>query len=225
MSSPPPLTVDPIYGPCYIDPMTFKADAPMYGCARAIGYLTDDQITRLVALTSREVDNYCGRTFTPDPIIENHKFDQTTRRVSPNCPPVIQLNRFDVQIAPTVISTFQPADVLINNQENYLELATLAAIASQQLTSTVVALGITEPQVWIEYLSYQDVPKSVAAATALAAAWKANESYGASAIVPGFQVIKSKEQELERNTKYTWGDGIPNEAKNLLRSVTRIVAV
>ncbi|HZS45386.1 MAG TPA: hypothetical protein VFC63_09815 [Blastocatellia bacterium] len=219
-----PLASDTTLGVCYIDPTVFKANAAVYGAAAAIAPLSDDEIKMLVALASREIDNYCGRTFTPDTITENHKFDPATRRVSPNNPPVIELLSFQVQIAPQVYSNFDISNVLINNQENYLELASLAAIASQQLTSQVIALGISQPQVIIQYLSYQSIPESVAGATAITAAYKANEAFANSAITPGVGLLKSREQEVRRDPSYKPSDGIPQAAKDLLRGVSRIVA-
>src|SRR5258708_7037112 len=130
-----PITTDSVFGICYIEPDYLSNNAAALGCEQAIAGLDNSQITSLIALASREVDNYCGRTFTPDPISENHRFDPATRRISVNNPPVSELISFNIRIAPKVVSTFDVDNVLINNQENYLELASLAAVASQQLTS------------------------------------------------------------------------------------------
>jgi hypothetical protein len=217
-----PTATDSVLGICYVEPDYVVNNAAALGCEQAIAPLDTSQLTALIALASREVDNHCGRTFTPDPISENHRFDPATRRISVNNPPVIELISFNIRIAPQVVSTFDVANVLINNQENYLELASLAAIASQQLTSQVIALGITEPQVEITYRSYQSVPQAVAAATALVAAFRANESFASAAIAPGIASLKSREQQITRDGSVGSLAGIPKAARDLLRGVSQI---
>jgi len=217
------MPTDSVLGTCYVDPDYFTDNAAALGCEPAIARLDSDQLTALIALASREVDNHCGRTFTPDPISENHRFDLATRRISVNSPPVIEIISFHIRIATQVVSTFDVENVLINNQENYLELASLAAIASQQLTSQVIALGITEPQVEVTYRSYQSVPQSVAAATAILAAFRANESFANSAIAPGISSVRSREQQITRDGSAKSGGEIPQVVKDLLRGVSQIV--
>jgi hypothetical protein len=182
-----PLEADNILGVCYLAPEEFLSRARLFGAGMSINGLNAEGVKPVLAMASRAIDAHCGRSFTPDAITENHRWNGATRRISVNQPPVMTLSTYRLRTAPSQVQSFNVADVLINNQENYLELATLAAAVG--MTGDLLGLGLCEAQVEVTYLSYQAIPQAVAAACGFTAAKMANMGYVSAQVPDGFQKI------------------------------------
>lgn len=216
-----PTTIDSVLGTSYIYWQDFQARAKSFGCTLAIENWLQPELEATVALASRLVDAHCSRDFAPDAITENHAFNLGTRRTQINRPPVVQLLEFKVQTAPNVYATFNLNSILVNNQEGYLEVNTLALATG--LTSPVIMLGIHEPQAVFTYKSYQSIPTKVTAATGFIAAKIANEGYMSGLIAQGLQSVTDAEQSLSRVVVDTDIYEIPPFAVLLLTEFTRPV--
>jgi hypothetical protein len=231
-----PLQEDPILGFSYLSVEDFKSRAAIFGCAQAVAAIgEDDLILALLAAASRAIDAEVGRDFLSGQVGENHKFDLATRRVKVNRPPLVSLVSYRIRTGAGLVSSFSVAPVTTdgvnnvsfgsiyyNRQENYLELSSLAMAGS--MTSTLVSLGLSEPQAEIVYTSLQDVPKQVIAATGYTAALAINESAANKMIAPGLASVKADDVEVKRSTSKSAGGevGIPLKAKQLLRGLSRI---
>ena len=222
------LDNDSVLGTCYIPVSAFKVKARSFGCNVSTSLFGYTDLVAAVALASRLVDAYCGRQFDGATIYENHKFSMETRRIYPVNPPVVNLTTYSIQTAPgsyqTVLTTPVLTDAGSNNisygaivysqQENYLELASLAVITA--ITPVLISLGITEPQVRIAYTSYGSVPAQVATATGLIAAAVCNESRANDLAPVGLNSISTEDQSVSRMTLPP-SVGIPERAELLLR--------
>lgn len=210
-----PLDNDTIFGPLYLAPAEFLTRAKLFG-VEVEGW-TDDELKMLLALASRAVDAHCGRTFIPDSLTETHRWNPETGRISVNQPPVMTLEAFRIRYAPGAVATFRTADVLVNNQENYLELASLALVGG--ITEAISSFGITEPQVEVTYRSYQAVPGAVAAATAIIAARQRSEGLANELIPAGLARDKFGDNDVSRAKEEI---EIPVFAKQLLQPFRRL---
>ncbi len=162
------LPLDDIFGVIYLSPDAFLTRAKSIGVD--VAGLGADDVAPTLAIASRAVEAHTGRTFVPDSIEETHRWDQMTRRVSVNQPPVLALESFKIRFAPGELGsvvTFELSEVLVNNQENYLELA---PYAPAEVVLAQIGPGVREPQVEIRYKSFQSVPGAVAAAVGFTAA-------------------------------------------------------
>ena len=227
---------DSILGTIYLDATAFLNSAGIYGCARPVAAYTNTQVISLLALASRQVDAFTLREFTPGTITENHTYSPNTRRIFPNQPPVMSLISYAIQLTPGAAPapvTLTPVingygggsdygvsygGVIYNRSENYLELDTLASIAT--LTPQLVSLGMLEPQVIIQYQSYQAVPAGVQGATGYIAAQIANNARLAGLLIPGLQSISELTQTFTRSTGPALPT-IPLEAQLLLQRYVR----
>lgn len=216
-----PLALDDLLGACYIDPQDFLDRAAFFGAQVSIQGKTADDLKPLAALASRAIDAHCKRSFTPDSIIEIHKWVPRTRRISVNQPPVMTLEEYKIITAPGQSSAFDVGTVLINNQENYLELASLAVAGS--LVTTTIALGVTEAQVQVKYKSFSAVPQKVIAACGFTMAKMANEAYASSQIPDGITRVKTTGLDVTRKASVDDTRLLPPIAETLLQSLTPIV--
>jgi hypothetical protein len=160
-----PLPSDNLLGLIYLPPADFTARARSFG-ADVTG-VEVPELKATLALASRAVEAWLGgRTFNPDALFEQHRWRPETRRVSVNQPPVMELVSFGVRYAPGQgLVTYRVEDVVVNNQENYLELAALgpADVGAGAIVASV-------PLVEVRYKSYQQVPDAVVAAVGFTAA-------------------------------------------------------
>lgn len=217
-----PPSVDTIFGTSYLELQAFKDRAWAFGCSQAITGANDTNLVALLAMASRAIDSHVGRDFLPDTRTENHSFNLDTRRTQLNNPPVMELIEFKLQVSPTGYAVFPANAVLINNQEGYLELATLSLATS--LAPSLITLGINEPQAVITYKSYQDVPKNVAAATGWIAADMANDSRLQVFLQPGLQSVSEGDVSYTRAADMLDEYAIPPRAEKLLSTFIRFTA-
>lgn len=176
-----PLVRDEILGDCYLDPEAFVQRAHVFGVGMSIQNATRDQLVALLASASRRVDEICGRSFAPEQIVETHRFNERTRRVSVNSPPVEELIGFAIILSNRQRATFRVEDVFVNKQENYCELLDFSLGSS--LTTSLVSFGLRDAQAEVTYKTFQDPPAAVKRATGLIAAHQANAGF-VNAIVP-----------------------------------------
>jgi hypothetical protein len=238
MSTPP----NDLLGVSYVDGEFFLANANAFGCARALqslysGTVVADTILPILSAASRMIDAEVGRDFISGEIRENHKLELNTRRIKINKPPLQTLLSYKLRTGAGLVSNFTVTPVqtdgennvsfgaiYYNRQENYLELSSLAMASS--MTSQLVSLGLSEPQIEIVYTSFADVPKEVVTATCWLAAHLLNESATSSVIAQGLASFKADDVEVRRQTnsssKGSRDDALPLIVKQLLRSVTRI---
>lgn len=231
-----PLQEDPILGFSYLSVEDFKARAAVFGCAAAIAKVEGDGVLlSLLAAASRDIDAEVGRDFLSGQVSENHKFDLASRRVRINRPPLVGLVSYRLRTGAGLVSSFAVTPVTTdgvnnvsfgaiyyNRQENYLELSSLAMAGS--MTTTLVSLGLAEPQVEIVYTSLQDVPKQVIAATGYAAAAIINEGLANQIIAPGLASYKADDVEVRRAAPVAEAQSraLPPRVKALLRGLSRI---
>lgn len=230
-----------LLGDSYIDGEFFIANAKVFGCAQALSSLypnaTPDELLPILAAASRLIDGYVGRDFIAGEIRENHRFELGTRRIKINKPPLQTLVSYKLRTGAGMVSSFTVTPVqtdgennvsfgaiYYNRQENYLELSSLAMASS--MTTQLVSLGLSEPQIEIAYTSFADVPKEVIAATGYMAAHLLNESAISSVLAPGLASAKADDVEVRRtgenSSRGSRHDSIPPRVKLLLSSVSRI---
>jgi hypothetical protein len=205
-----PLESHPVYGVLYVGVTSFKTQAKGLGCARALEFLGDagDELTKAaIAMASRSVEAYCDvESFDPDHVFaEVHKFNLKRRRVTPNNPPVFDLQQFAVRTGPQSLTTFvltpvangpdgNPiawGPVYYNPQQNYLELSGLSVAGN---STPLITLGLMEPQVEIKYRTCSLKP-NIAAAAAYQAAHLINATYVANQ-APGVSSLSTPEQSV-----------------------------
>jgi hypothetical protein len=213
-----PLPFDDIFGVIYLDPDSFIARAKSFGVDAA--GLSADDVKPTLALASRAVEAHMGgRTFTPDAVEEMHRWDGRTRRITVNQPPVMELESFEIIFSPgspPSSFSFAPTDVLVNNQENYLEVASLALSTGLVMTSLA---SVSEPQVVVRYKSYQTVLPAVAAAVGWAAAKFIQQAEAAAMLPAGLTRSKVGSEDLSRKDD---DFDLPLMAKMLLRPLRAI---
>jgi hypothetical protein len=209
------LPTDDLFGSLYLSEDAFIQRARSFGVS--VAEMVPDDLTPTLAVASRLVESHTGRRFLPDAVSETHKFDQNTRRVSVNQPPVMELVSYQIEFAPGAVATFRPSDVVVNNQENYLELASLALATG--IAGVIYPVGITDPLAQVTYKSYQDVPSDVAAATGFIAARLLQQAEANELLPAGLSRSKVGSEDLSRA-----GDeqDIPLMAARLLRRYQRL---
>lgn len=210
-----PLPSDDIFGVLYLSPDDFIARARAFGVS--VAGMTPDELTPTIAAASRLVDAKVARQFLPDAIVETHRFNMETRRVSVNQPPVMALESFAIRFAPGAVANFQVGDVLVSNQENYLELASLAL--SSDITGVLYPVGISEPQAEIRYRSYQQVPQAAALATGFITADLLQKAEANDLLPAGLTRSKVGSEDLSRSPTQL---AIPAIAESLLLTLRRI---
>lgn len=217
-------SADDILGVLYIEPEQFLSRAKFFGAGTSCEGLTADDVKPLIAMGSRLIDAEVGRSFKPTALTELHKLDLRTLRVSVNQPPVITLQSFKLITAPGQGFEFDVAGVLVNNQENYLELAT--PVGGEGIISEMITSGVREPQIEVTYLSYQSIPEEVITACGFASADLAAKSQAAQILPPGLTMEKVEgATEVRRSAKEgTSGEAqtLPLMAKLLLSGLKRI---
>src|ERR1043165_7501553 len=95
-----PLTEDDILGVLYIEPQKFLDKAHFFGAGTSLAGYDADGVKPLIAMASRAADAECGREFTPDSIVETHRWQPSSRRISVNQPPVISVQSYKIITAP-----------------------------------------------------------------------------------------------------------------------------
>jgi hypothetical protein len=217
-----PVTgTDSILGVPYLAYDRFRERAELFGCGMAMANFpdTDPGNTKLVAVlaaASRAIDSACGRNFLSGNLTENHAWNPTTRRTRVNMPPVLSLVSYAIRLSPSTVATFNIADVYVNNQENYIELLSLASAGS--LTPMLASFGLMEPQVEIVYTSYASVPVEVVQACGFQTAFMINEGFVNQMVPQGFGSldlggIKASNQTTSR---------MPANVRDLLGDYIRI---
>lgn len=210
-----PLPSDNLLGLIYLPPADFIARARSFG-ADVTG-VEEPELKATLALASRAVEAHLGgRTFVPNALFEQHRWRPETRRVSVNQPPVMELVSFAVRYAPGAgLVEYNVADVVVNNQENYLELAALgpADIGS-------AALVASSPVVEVRYKSYQQVPDSVVAAVGFTAAELLHRALANEMLPAHLTGSKIGSQTLSRSAERP--PDVPHIAQMLLRPLQRI---
>jgi hypothetical protein len=215
-----PLETDELFGLCYLSSADFIARADVFGASAYIAAYAADavKVKALLAMASRDVDSFCGRDFSPAARTEQHKWRPETRRVSVNAPPVAAVSSFAVVVGAGQRATFQADEVLVNNQENYVELVALAT--AESLTSQIIALGITQPFVEIVYTTLQDIPPKVRLAVGHQATHRAKLASEAGNIPAGISSFSVGPLSVGFNNK-TKDVGLCDAARDLLMEFKR----
>lgn len=211
----PAPELDDVLGVLFLSPEAFTARARSFGVD--LTGIPPEDVKVTLALASRAVEAHCGRSFVPDALSETHRWNHATRRVTVNQPPVLTLVSFVVEYAPGVTLPFRVEDITVNNQENYLEVASLALSAG--LGGAVQTLGLSEPLVKLTYKSYQSVPGAVAAAVGFTAAHFLNESAANEFVPAGLSTYKVANTAFSRRSA---GVELPAIARQLLSPFVRI---
>lgn len=210
-----PLPSDNLLGVLYLPPADFTARARSFGAD--VAGVEEAELKATLALASRAVEAHLGgRTFVPDALFEQHKWRPETRRVSVNQPPVMELVSFGVRYAPGQgLAVYRVEDVVVNNQENYLELAALgpADVGAGTLVASV-------PLVEVRYKSYQQVPDAVVAAVGFTAADLLQRAVANEMLPAHLTRSKVGNQDLSRAAEPA--PDIPYIAQMLLRPLQRI---
>lgn len=210
-----PLPSDNLLGVIYLPPADFIARARSFG-ADVTG-VEEPELKATLALASRAVEAHLGgRTFIPDALFEQHKWCPETRRVSVNQPPVMELVSFGVRYAPGQgLVEYRVADVVVNNQENYLELAALgpADVGAGAIVASV-------PLVEVRYKSYQQVPDAAVAAVGFTAADLLQRALSYEMLPAHLTRSKIGNQDLSRAAEAP--PDIPHFARLLLEPLKRI---
>jgi hypothetical protein len=130
---------------------------------------TDARLERLIGIASTMVDGYCGFSFKYRTSVEQHDWNQTTRRVYPYKRPIVSVNTLEVFVSNQQHATFSPTDLYVNSTQNYVEVTSLANV-TYSLFPAIVALGLIEPVARISYVhGYAVTPQEIKDATALIA--------------------------------------------------------
>lgn len=211
----PAPELDNVLGVLFLSPEDFTARARSFGVD--LTGVSPEDVKVALALASRGVEAECRRSFVPGSLAETHRWNAATRRVTVNQPPVLTLESFVVEYAPGVTLPFRVEDITVNNQDNYLEVASLALSAG--LGGTVQSLGLVEPLVRVTYKSHQSVPGAVAAAVGFTAAHILNEAAANDFVPAGLATYKVANTAFSRRSA---GVELPAFAKKLLAQFDRI---
>lgn len=187
-----------IFGATYVDPTYLGNSAATFGIADAVAVLNAQQLEDIVALSSRAIDTFVGRDFSPAPRTEQHVFDFSTRSIRVNAPPIAAITAFGIRVSVNNIATFQPNQVYVDNQRNVVTLTQYASVGTMELVAPLLLLGMQEPIAEITYTSYQSIPADVAAACAIEAATRINLAYANTLMPQGIGVVKSADVEARR---------------------------
>lgn len=168
-----PLDENNTFGVCYLSVDEFKEASGMFGIAS----LPDDPVIKAqLAAASRWVEAICNRKFVPDQEFEEqHDWDPVSRRVAVNNPPVLEVISYKIYTGVGTFSTFGTNALVLNSQQNYVELASLAAAGN--MTSALLSLGLTQPYVLIKYKSLASVKPNIKLATGYLAATLMNRAH------------------------------------------------
>ena len=178
------LQRDEVLGACYLDPEEFVRRKHVFGVGMALQGYTRDDLLALLADASRKVEEETGRVFTPETITERQRFNENTRRVFVNSPPVVELVSFGIEVSNRQVATFRVDDIYIDTQRGFLEVLDFSLASS--LTTPLIMYGLTDPMAVVEYKTLQEVPAGVKRATGIYAAWKANRAFVDALVPQGF---------------------------------------
>jgi hypothetical protein len=157
------MITDDTFGPCYLTPSEFQQNAAMFG----VSPINDDLCQNLpayLAAASRWVEKYTGKTFIPnEDIVEQHRWDPATRRVPVNNPPILSVSKFKVYTGPNTFATIPVTELLINNQSNWVEVATI--VLAFDVTLAALPMGLFEAIVEITYKSVASIEANIKLAT------------------------------------------------------------
>lgn len=112
---------------------------------------TDDDEDNLVLLASRAIDGYTATSFGAQVYTEREPWRRESRRSYPNQWPIIQIARYRIYISNTQYATIAVGDIFVNNENHYIEVASMALITS--LAPPLLSLGLTEPVVEMIYVA------------------------------------------------------------------------
>jgi len=130
---------------------------------------SDGRLEKLIGVASRMVDGYCGFSFRYKSTVEQHKWNQETRRVFPYSRPIISVTSLEVYVSNQQKATFNTSDLYVNTTQNYVEVTSLANV-TYSLFPAIVALGLIDPVAVINYThGYAVTPQEIKDATALIA--------------------------------------------------------
>jgi hypothetical protein len=216
----PTPTIASVLGSSYLDKDFFIANARTFGVQALIGDWSSNDVLGALTNASRMVDAFTRKSFDPAAITEQHNWNPGTRRTKVNQPPIMELISYQIRTSPGTVSTFELNTIYINNQENYVELASLSLAGS--LTSQMISLGMTTPIVEITYKSYQSVPSQVAAAVGFTAADIINRSASNDLLPAGLASVKDGDMAISRHGLAGQSETIPDRAKDLLQIYSRI---
>ena len=220
------------FGPAYLDAESFRLSAELFGVGMAMIKYPDsepgnEKLTAALKAASRAVDTFCGKNFLSTEKTETCRFDLTTWQFTVNNPPVAEVTSCAIRYAVDATLTVAPANVFINNQRGYLEIA---RNLEQQLITAFTPTELKEPVIEIVYKSLQEVPPDVALATAYQTAHMINSGFADYNLPPNMGKVDlggmainnkkgSKSQEEMRASSFS------PDAERLLSPYRRLVAV
>jgi hypothetical protein len=175
-------------------------------------------ISAYIAAASRWIDAFTGKDFTPNTdITEQHNWDPVTRRIPVNNSPILSVSDYRIFIGPSNSASFPVSALYINNQENWVELASMTAAGS--LTNALLTIGLYSPVVSITYKSHNDVKPNIKLATGYILGAMINQGIMQRALPPGLQSIQIGEVRAVRMNNSKTGAGGTLEVPDIVTMI------
>lgn len=129
--------------------------------------IDDTALGKITAVASRMAEEEAGASWVSGvSYTERHEWRFASRRVYVRNWPVTAITGAKIYIGADVYATLTVSDFVINNEQRYLELASLASATS--LTPELLTLGLAEPIIEVTYTAgLSTVPYRVKLAVAL----------------------------------------------------------
>lgn len=133
--------------------------------------MTDDQLDRHIATSSRLLDGYLnGLSFSLAQDVERHRWRNDTRRIYPYQRPIVSVDALAVYVGAVQHATFQTTDLYVNTSQHWVEVVALSSV-TYSLFPAVAQFGLNEPVAELTYThGYRTIPQDVRDATAITTA-------------------------------------------------------
>lgn len=221
-----------LYGIAYLDVESFRDGAALFGVGMAMCDYANDadgnaKLARVLQAASRAVDAFCSRSFTPENRTEQHALDLKSWTFTVNNPPVAEIVSCVLRYSVDGTIDIPPANVFINNQKKYCEIARRLGEAYSVLDA--IGSDLNEPQIEVVYKSLQTIPVHVALATGYQAGHLINSGFVDKTLPPNFgkldmNGISVNNKKGYRSSEEMSAGSLSPDAERLLRQEIRFSA-
>jgi len=195
-------------GSKYVQPAEF------IGQGIDVSRLQPGELDAVLRQASDYVDLWLGHTLRLIQTVERHPW-RKSRRVYPFKFPIASVDGFTIRISNTQTAVVQPADVVLNNTQGYIEVLSLA-VAAYSFSQAIMNFGLTANIVELTYtagFAMTQYPSQLRTATIIVATelliYRSIQARG----LGGLASVKQGNQQYDRRSEPFQ---IPQPAKELL---------
>jgi hypothetical protein len=179
-----------------------------------VSSLAPGELDVVLRRASAYADAYIGFPMRIMQVLERHPW-RTSRRVYPFSWPTVSVDKFVIRISPTQIATIDPASVVINATNKYVEVLSYA-VASYALLGAIQNLGLVANIVELTHTrgyTQMQYPQALRAATVMIATELLSYRNIQAKGFGGFASVKQGQQAYDRRQEEF---AIPKPAMELL---------